>query len=107
MQPSPPRLDPEPLSVGDEFDGAALIRAVDLVGAESVREPLHGGRAGVAEGIILADGNHRERGIDDGEKGGAAGAVRAVVPDFEHGAAQIHPAGEHVQLRIHGNIRRQ
>ena len=59
---------PQTLTVGTKDDGAVLVGAADL--GTRLDQAIDDLRAGVAKGIVRADGDDRPRGANGGDEGG-------------------------------------
>ena len=70
---------PQTLPVGNEFDGAIFIRAVNIVLAQSVNQSLHDLRAGMAKGIICSDANHRYSRVNRSQELRGSGLIPAMM----------------------------
>jgi hypothetical protein len=75
---------PQSITIGNELDGAVLIRAVNIVLPQSLNQPVHHLRAWVVKGIICSNANHRHFRVDRSQKllgGGGLAAVMGYLGD--------------------------
>jgi len=75
---------PQTLPIGNEFDGAVLICAINIILAQPVNQLLHYLGAGMAKGVIRPHRNHRHFRVNRSQKllgGGGLAAMMGYLGD--------------------------
>ena len=75
-------LYPQAMTVGEKNDGAVFVGAANF--GSDFQKAVNDLRAGMAEGIVRADGKDGPSGAHGSDKIGRTRRIGAVVADLEH-----------------------